>query len=389
MRQPAAVVPKARDMTEKIKRFLSEKRPATPCLVVDVGRVVVNYRRLARALPGAEIFYAVKANPASEILRALAKEGARFDAASIFEIERVMENGVAPDRVSFGNTIKKETHISAAHARGVRLFAFDSAAELEKLARAAPGARVYCRLIMTNDSSGWPTSRKFGCDVEMALDLLMAARDAGLDPYGVSFHVGSQQTDYRQWDVAVARTKLLFTALDEAGIKLGMVNIGGGMPVRYDADVPPLETGAGVIIEALRRHFGNSLPRVIVEPGRALTGDAGIIEAEVVLISRKGYGDERRWVYLDIGKFGGLAETAGECIRYPIETNRDGGPMGPVVLAGPTCDEIDVLYDEAGYRLPLDLAVGDRVRIGCAGAYTASYCSVGFNGFPPLTEHYI
>lgn len=376
-------------MTDKIKQFLSRHRPATPCLVVDVDRVVENYRSLARALPGAEIYYAVKANPAPEILRALAAEGASFDAASIFEIERVMENGAAAERISFGNTIKKEAHIAAAHGRGVRLFAFDSGAELEKLARAAPGARVYCRLIMTNDSSGWPTSRKFGCDVEMALDLLREARDVGLDPYGVSFHVGSQQTDYRQWDIAIARTKLLFTALDQAGIKLGMVNIGGGMPIRYDADVPPLGTGARTIMDALRRHFGNSLPRVIVEPGRALAGDAGIIEAEVVLISRKGYGDERRWVYLDVGKFGGLAETAGECIRYPIETDRDGGPTGPVVLAGPTCDEIDVLYDQAGYGLPLDLAVGDRVRIGCAGAYTATYSSVGFNGFPPLAEHYI
>jgi ornithine decarboxylase len=120
-----------------------------------------------------------------------------------------------------------------------------------------------------------------------------------------------------------------------------------------------------------------------------MVGDAGIIEAEVVLISHKTYGDERRWIYLDIGKYGGLAETMGECIRYSIETDHDGGATGPVVLAGPTCDETDVIYDRARYELPLDLAVGDRVRIIAAGAYTSSYCSVGFNGFPPMAEHYI
>jgi ornithine decarboxylase len=381
-------------MTEKIKQFLAENRPATPALVVDLGRVVDNYRQLARHLPGAEIYYAIKANPAPRILTELAGEGAHFDAASIFEIRLAIAHGVPPGRISFGNTIKKERDIAAAARLGIGLYAFDSAGELEKLARGAPGARVYCRLLMTNDSAGWPTSRKFGCDVEMARDLLVAAQGLGLDPYGVSFHVGSQQTDLDQWDIAIARTRLLFTSLQEAGIELGMVNLGGGMPVAYGGDreespVPTPETGCRAIMDALSRHFGNHLPRVIIEPGRALVGDAGIIEAEVVLISHKSYGDERRWVYLDIGKYGGLAETMDECIRYSIETGHDGGATGPVVLAGPTCDETDVIYDRARYELPLDLAVGDRVRIIAAGAYTSSYCSVGFNGFPPMAEHYI
>ena len=381
-------------MTEKIKQFLAENRPATPALVVDLGRVVDNYRQLARHLPGAEIYYAIKANPAPQILTELAAEGAHFDAASIYEIRLARAHGVPPGRISFGNTIKKERDIAAAARLGIDLYAFDSAGELEKLARGAPGARVYCRLLMSNDSAGWPTSRKFGCDVEMARDLLIAAQRLGLDPYGVSFHVGSQQTDLDQWDIAIARTRLLFTSLQEAGIELGMVNLGGGMPVAYRGDpgappIPTPEVGCRAIMDALSRHFGNHLPRVIVEPGRALVGDAGIIEAEVVLISHKTYGDERRWIYLDVGKYGGLAETMGECIRYSIETAHDGGATGPVVLAGPTCDETDVIYDRARYELPLDLAVGDRVRIIAAGAYTSSYCSVGFNGFPPMEEHYI
>ncbi len=356
---------------------------------MDVDRVVENYRHLAGLLPGAEIYYAVKANPAPAVLRALAREGASFDAASIHEIASVLDNGGQPDNISFGNTIKKETDIAAAHDKGIELFAFDAAAELEKLSRAAPSARVYCRLLLTNTGSGWPTSRKFGCDVEMARDLLVAAGEAGLIPYGVSFHVGSQQTDLEQWDIAVARAKLLFTALENAGIKLSMINLGGGMAVPYRDEVPSLEMGCGAIASALTRHFGNRMPRIIAEPGRVLVADAGMIAAEVVLISRKGYGDPKRWVYLDTGKFGGLAETMDECIRYRVVTDRDGGPTGPVVLAGPSCDETDVLYDRAGYEMPLDLAVGDQVRILSAGAYTSSYASVGFNGFPPLAEHYI
>jgi ornithine decarboxylase len=386
------------DMTEKINRYLQYESPATPCLVVDVDRVVENYRRLTTAIPGTEIYYAVKANPAPPIIRALAGEGASFDTASIHEIAAVLANGGRAKDITFGNTIKKETDIASAHEMGVGMFAFDADGELEKIARAAPGARVYCRMLLTNTGAGWPTSRKFGCDVEMARDLLIAAADAGLDPYGVSFHVGSQQTDLEQWDIAVARTKLLFTALDQAGIKLSMVNLGGGMAVPYRPDtadaaspVPSLEAGCGAITDAITKHFGNQMPRLIAEPGRALVADAGMISAEVVLISRKGYGDVKRWVYLDIGKFGGLAETMDECIRYRIETERDhrGGAMGPVVLAGPSCDETDVLYDRAGYEMPLDLEVGDRVRILSTGAYTSSYASVGFNGFPPLAEHYI
>lgn len=381
-------------MTEKIRRFLAENSIPTPVLVVDVDRVVDNYRAFANCFPGAKIYYAIKANPAPQILRALVREDACFDAASIFEVRTALDCGASASRLSFGNTIKKEDDIDEAARLGVGLFAFDSEEELDKLARAAPGARVYCRLLLTNDSAGWPTSRKFGCDVEMAGDLMIAARDKGLSPYGVSFHVGSQQTDLGQWDIAIARTKLLFTTLEGAGVKLGMVNLGGGIPVAYrdgerETDVPQLQAAGQAITDALRRHFGNQMPAIFAEPGRAIAADAGIIAAEVVLVSRKSHGDARRWVYLDIGKYGGLAETLDECIRYEIETDRDGGATGPVVLAGPTCDETDVLYDRTGYELPLDLEAGDRVRILATGAYTSSYCSVGFNGFPPLAEHYI
>ncbi len=376
-------------MSDKITRFLAEHRPPTPCLVVDLDIVADNYRRLRALLPHVRIFYAVKANPAAEILSLLNREESSFDAASAAEIGQCLAAGATPARISFGNTIKKQSDIAAAYERGVRLFAFDSAAELEKLAAAAPGAAVFCRIIMAATGADWPQSRKFGCEVAMARDLLISARDRGLDPYGVSFHVGSQQRDLSQWDVAIGKTAMLFTALNEAGIELSAVNLGGGFPARYRPQTPTLEASVEAITKAMTRHFGNSLPEMILEPGRGIAGDAGVIGAEVVLISRKSYDDERRWVYLDIGRFGGLAEVMDECIEYRIRTPRDGGPEGPVILAGPTCDEVDILYERADYRLPLALEVGDRIEILSTGAYTATYASVGFNGFAPLREHYI
>jgi ornithine decarboxylase len=374
---------------QKIARWLAEKQPVTPCLVVDLDIVAEAYSELRRYLPLARVFYAVKANPAVEVVSLLAEMGSSFDVASPNEIELCLANGIAADRISYGNTIKKERDIAFAHERGIQLFAFDSGAELEKLARSAPGARVFCRILVDSTGADWPLSRKFGCTPEMAVTLLSRARDFGLDPYGVSFHVGSQQTDLTQWDGAIARAAEMFSVLAQSDINLRMVNIGGGFPARYRGDVAPVERYAAAVMEAMTRHFGNDLPEIIVEPGRSVVGDAGVIQAEVVLISQKAFGDEKRWVYLDIGKFNGLAETADESIKYRIRTSADGGPSGPVVIAGPTCDSADILYEKADYSLPLALKVGDKVEVLSAGAYTTTYASVGFNGFPPIKTHCI
>jgi ornithine decarboxylase len=378
-----------RVMTERISRFLAEHSPETPCLVIDLDVIAEAYEALRWYLPLARIYYAVKANPAAEIVSMLEGKGASFDVASRGEIELCLANGVAPDRLSFGNTIKKEKDIAFAYQSGLRMFAFDSAHELDKLARAAPGARVFCRILVTCDGADWPLSRKFGCAPEMAVDLLRKARDLGLDPYGVSFHVGSQQTDLGQWDGAVGAAARMFSLLAEADINLQMINLGGGFPAHYRGEVPEIDRYAQAVMAAITRYFGNDLPEIIIEPGRSLVGDAGVIQSEVVLIAEKGGGDARRWVYLDVGKFNGLAETMDESIKYRILTPGRGGSSGPVVLAGPTCDSADILYEQTEYRLPLGLEVGDKIEILSTGAYTASYASVGFNGFSPIQTYCI
>ena len=376
--------------SDKIARFLAETQPPTPYLVVDLDILAENYQRLKLAFPFAAIYYAVKANPAREILAVLSRLRARFDAASIYEVEDCLSLGIEPERLSYGSTVKKSHDIASAFSGGIRLLAFDSEAELFKLAEMAPGAEVFCRIFTSGAGADWPLSRKFGCELDMAASLLRQAHNLGLDPGGISFHVGSQQSDPEQWDIAIRETARLFTELGAEGIELRSINLGGGFPARYRRDVPPLEAYAESIERSLTRHFGNHRPEIILEPGRAIVGDAGTIRSEIVLISKKGFGAERRrWIYLDIGKFGGLPETISEAIQYRLKTPHDGKPTGPVVLAGPTCDEVDILYEEAGYALPLDLAIGDQVDILSAGAYTASYASVGFNGFPPLKQYFV
>jgi ornithine decarboxylase len=380
-------------MSERIHDFLRRRRDEGlddgPCLVVDLDIVRENYRAFAKALPDSRIFYAVKANPAPELLALLASLGSCFDTASVAEIEMVLAAGATAERISFGNTIKKERDIGRAHALGVRLFAVDCKAEVEKIARAAPGAKVFCRFLFGCAGAEWPLSRKFGCDPDMAVDVLDHAQRLGLDPCGVSFHVGSQQRRTAAWDEALKSAAAIFRACADRGINLSMVNLGGGFPTRYLREVPAVEAYGRSIFRALRRHFGNRIPETIIEPGRGMVGDAGVIEAEVVLVSKKSEHDRTRWVYLDIGKFGGLAETMDESIRYAIRTPHDGDEVGPCVLAGPTCDSADVLYEKRPYDLPISIEIGDKVLIEGTGAYTATYAAVAFNGFAPLRTYHI
>ncbi|HET9148800.1 MAG TPA: type III PLP-dependent enzyme [Acetobacteraceae bacterium] len=376
-------------MTPKLAQFIDSGVPATPCLILDMDRVEENYRALRAALPDAAIYYAVKANPAAPILARLTSLGSRFDAASIEEIEQCLQAGAVAERISFGNTVKKASAIAAAHRHGVDLYAFDSMEELDKLSRFAPGAKVYCRLAVSQEGADWPLSRKFGTTAAHARDLLIEAAARGLVPHGVSFHVGSQQTGVGAYQSAIAQAAMVFTDLRERGIDLRLLNLGGGFPARYREDVPSFEDFGGAIMEAMCRAFGNNLPEMLIEPGRAMVADAGVVVSEVILACTREADEGRRWVYLDIGRFGGLAETEGEAIRYEITAPGASGAPAPAVLAGPSCDGMDVMYRSADYRLPQGLTAGDRVLIHGTGAYVTTYASQGFNGFPPPREHYI
>src|SRR5258708_8529220 len=263
-------IDKKTDRNRKIERFLSEKQPETPCLVVDLDVVAGAYQAVGTYVPLAKVCYAVKANPAGEIVDLLRGLGSSFDVASRGEVELCLGRGVTPECLSFGNTIKKERDIAYAYERGVRLFAFDSAAELQKLARSAPGARVFCRILVEGAGAEWPLSRKFGCAPEMAVELLRAARQHGLDPYGVSFHVGSQQTNLDQWDSPVGRAARMFSLLAEADITLRMVNIGGCVPPPHPGAVHRAPRPAPAGVGAAPPPFRHNPPPNLLSPRPSL-----------------------------------------------------------------------------------------------------------------------
>ncbi len=374
------------------QRFLNfSKDFATPNIVVDLHKIKKNYLHLKGSFPYASIYYAVKANPGIPVLKLLDSMGSNFDIASRYELDSVLELDISPARMSFGNTIKKSEDIKYFYEKGVRLYATDSKEDLKAIAKNAPGSNVYVRILVENSTTAdWPLSRKFGCHPDMAYDLLVLARDLGLIPFGISFHVGSQQRDIGQWNDAIAKTKYLFESLEqEEGIKLSMINMGGGFPAHYIQPTNELKEYASEITRYLQDDFGDEIPKIILEPGRSLVGDSGILTSEVVLISRKNNTALNRWVYMDAGKFNGLIETLDESIKYPVITNKDGGKEGPVVIAGPTCDSMDIIYENVKYNLPLDLRIGDKLYWLSTGAYTASYASVCFNGFPPIKTYFM
>ncbi|XID75056.1 type III PLP-dependent enzyme [Alkanindiges sp. WGS2144] len=375
----------------KIQEFSKDKE--TPFLVVDLEIIRQKFQELATCFPSAKVHYALKANPGVPVVNLLRDLGSNFDVASIFELNRVLECGVEPERISYGNTIKKAAHVKYAYDKGIRLFATDSKADLQNIAEQAPGSKIFVRILVEGgETAEWPLSRKFGCHPDMAIDLLVKAKNLGLDPYGISFHVGSQQKDIAVWDAALSKVKYMFDWMKfEEGISLKMINMGGGFPANYISEVNPIQIYAEEILRYLHDDYGDDLPEIILEPGRSLVGESGVLVSEVVLISRKSRTDLNRWVYLDVGLFQGLIETLGESIKYPVYTPKmeERSPEGTVVLAGPTCDSTDIMYENSHYQLPLNLAVGDRIYWLTTGAYTNSYSSVEFNGFPPLATYYL
>lgn len=360
--------------------------PESPCLVIDLDRVRANYRALHAALPTARIRFAVKASPVPEIIRLLNDEGAEFDVASIGEIELALAQGVDPAVMCYGNPIKKSAHIAAAYAAGVRRYAFDTEDDLARIAEHAPGSEVECRFLASAPQSQTPFGTKFGCAPGEAVHLLVRARDLGLTVVGPYFHVGSQQLDPGAWRIGIEQAGAIAEALAVKDIPVPSVNIGGGLPISYVDKAPELSELGSVIAAAAAQYLPEHTD-LVVEPGRALVGNTGVIHAEVVNV--RVAPDGRRWVYLDIGRYNGMAETENEYIAYRLQTDRDGDPVDEAVVAGPTCDGDDVLYQRTRVLLPTTLRAGDPVRILDTGAYTASYSSVSFNGFPPLTVHVI
>jgi ornithine decarboxylase len=323
--------------SDRIEQCFAEN-PAleTPHLVVDLDVVRDRYLRLRKALPRPDIYYAVKANPEPVLLRTLGDLGSRFDVASIGEIDRCLNLDIHPSALSFGSTIKPEHDIARAIERGVTTFAVDCDEELTKVLRHAKSGTVLVRLATKPGESEWPLSGKFGCLQQQAERLLLRATGNGLD-VGAYFHVGSQQRDLHAWDSPLATVAALAESLARRGHRLSTVNVGGGLPSSHMRPTAPIEHYGVAIEHAIVRHLGGLGVHFMIEPGRYLVSDAGVIRSKVLLVTQKPSDRGRRWVFLDVGKFNGLAETQHEAIRYRIRCAGAWGDPMPSVVAGPTC----------------------------------------------------
>jgi ornithine decarboxylase len=374
------------DRMARIKAFAAGKE--TPFLVVDLDVIREKFNELRLCMPFAKIYYSVNANPHDEVLSLLRDLGSCFDVATRYELDQLIRLGVSPDRISFGNTVKKEKDIAYFHEKGVGLYVTDSMSDLNMISNAAPGSRVFFRLLTEGRGSDWPLSKRSGSQPDLLRQLVKLSVRLGLVPYGISFHPGSQQRDVGQWSTALTTAGQLFRSIrEEIHVDLKMIDMGGGLPANYLEPADPIAEYAQNIKRFLDNGFEDGWPEeIIVEPGRSLAGDAGVIVSEIVNIAKKSVHERYTWVFLDVGKFGGLIETLGEAIKYPIYFEGSGKSL-EIIVAGPTCDSMDILYEDFTYKMPQSAKIGDRAYLLTTGAYTYSSSSVYFNGFPPLDAY--
>jgi ornithine decarboxylase len=367
-----------RDFIENDKRveeFLETVK--TPSLVMRKDKLERKYRKVKEHFSEFSVYYAVKANDDIKVIETFAKLGSGFEVASIEELKKVLSFNVSPERVISSNPVKPLEFIDFCLQQGVDRFSVDSFTEVDKIAKFKKRSRVYVRLSVPNIGSDWPLSRKFGVDVDTAVEILDYANRKGLIPYGITFHVGSQCNNLQNWFVAIKRAKEVWEKAYRRGIKLQMLNIGGGIPARYTRESLSVKEIADYVKGLLKKYFGIKLLELQMEPGRGLVAEAGVMVVLVTGIAER-YGKEK-WVYIDSGVFHGLAEALGG-IRYSFYVPDKGRELDFYTIGGISCDSMDVVAEKVA--LPKDIKVGDRIYILTAGAYTTVYAS-HFNGFPP------
>jgi len=358
--------------------YLNNIQEKTPFIIIDLRDVEEKYATLKAELPEIDIFYAVKCNPEQQILETLKKSGSNYEIASIGELHRLQSIDVKPAEIIYSNPVKPADHIEEAHKAGVFRFAFDNAEELEKLARYAPGASVYLRISVSNHGSLINLANKFGANREHAVPLLSLAKDLGLVPHGLAFHVGSQSESLELWDEAFDQSVEILKALEEKGMRLDMLNIGGGFPIRYNDKVPSIQE----IAKRIRSNV-EGLPyglQLICEPGRYLVGEAGVIATTIIGKTTR---HNIQWAYADVGRFQAFVEMfESNKLHYPIFTSIDqlqtSVPKSLYTVTGPSCDSYDTI--ERNVDLPTNLQIGDRLYFASAGAYTTVY-GAPFNDF--------
>ena len=358
----------------KVLRYLDNEKGETPFLLIDSEKVKEKAFLIGSHIRNSKVFYAVKANPDIKILRFLNDLGLRFEIASEGELEMLSSLGIEPERIISSNPVKSLKFLKMAASYGVKQFSFDSGEEVDKLVKFVPGSNVYVRLSVPNEGSEWPLSKKFGVELDEALTLLCYAKKKRLNPVGITFHVGSQCTNVYNWNIALDKAKVLWDKAGREGMRLTLLNIGGGYPIRYTKNVASIESIEKNVNSLIYQRFPEDI-EIHIEPGRAVIGDAGIFVTTVIGKARR---ENEDWLYIDVGVFNGLMESVGGIkYSYIVQSNKHTKYKKRWTIAGPSCDSFDVI--DKNILLP-EPAVNSIILILSSGAYTVSYASE-FNGF--------
>jgi ornithine decarboxylase len=351
------------------------KLHGTPLLVLDKHRLVAEYNRFRHLLPRVRLYYAIKANPHPDVIKTFRDLGSSFDVASEGEMRHVLAQGVAPSRIIFANTIKRPEALEFCRKAKINFVTFDNEPELYKIAKHAPGCRVLARVKVANVGSIVELSLKFGADEDQIVPMLAKAKALGLKPEGISFHVGSQCTNIENYERAFESAGLIMKAARNKGLPFKVVDIGGGFPIRhFESDSHTVATFARLMRRELDRIFPKDV-EIIAEPGRALSGPAGMLITRVV---GRAIRNNKNYYYLDDGVYGDFSGQVFDHCKYDFKTLKRGQKFTSI-LAGPTCDSFDTI--SMSEELP-ELDVGDVVYVPSIGAYSCA-SAVVFNGIPP------
>ncbi|MCL2688692.1 MAG: type III PLP-dependent enzyme [Chitinispirillia bacterium] len=345
----------------------------TPVLFLSQSRTREAYRNLSAALCGVDLYYAVKSNAQPELISILESESGFFDVCTNGEIDVVKECGISADRCLHTHPIKRDSDIRYALDFGVKLFVCDNEDELFKFIPYREKAQIIIRMSIQNPGCLINLSQKFGIVPEKTYDLIKKAHDMGLCVKGISFHAGSQNENPLKYIEALDYCRDICEQAARAGIHLEIIDIGGGFPISYLTPVLSIDTFCRPIVEYISSYFSDY--RIIAEPGRVLSGPSMTLAAKVIGRSlRSGVW----WYYLDEGIYGSFSGKMFDHADYPLSLARPDDERYNSVLAGPTCDSIDVIYENIS--LPL-LEIGDILVFESMGAYTVA-SSTNFNGFP-------
>ena len=356
---------------KSIERLVAQY--GSPLLIVDAERVRVQYRRLSAALPGVDLHYALKPLPHATVVRVLGTEGAFFDLATSGEVELVRKAGIAPERCIHTHPVKRDSDIRTALSFGVRTFVADNPDEIRKFAKYRSRVSLLIRVAFRSPDATCDLSRKFGCEPDAVAGLLRLAAEERIDVEGLSFHVGSQTATPGMYVEAIRTCRELLAQSTQAGRVLRTLDIGGGFPADYVANSIPIEEFCAPIRTAL----ATLLPglRLIAEPGRYIVAPAAIAVATVM---GRALRNEQWWYYLDDGLYGSYSGQLFDHATFPLEALSGAAQRFPSVLAGPTCDSIDVIAENIA--LP-HLGIGDLIVGRSMGAYTWA-TATDFNLFP-------